>query len=407
MPSQLVSSSGCCQPCDSEPVVVNIPGPQGAAGANGTNGTDGIDSFTYTTASFFVPALGASVVVSVSNASFLPESVAGQFFVSVQGCGYLQVTDVTGLNVTLRNPAAGVLSIPNAIPTTLIPAGSLITLAGAVGPQGPAGAAGGASSAGTYIVRTPDASIPSATALNSLSAGYLKTQGSGGFGAVSTVASVPVADISGVLPIAKGGTNLSSTPTNGQLLIGNGSGFTLAQLTAGSNVTITPSAGGITIAATAPASTFSYVTFTRRVTGTPGSGAPDVGASLTKNPFSLTDFPSGSWNGIDTASGFTASTGRFTAALSGYYSIDVALMLSAYTGTASSVSFRIRKNGVTDIGPTNSQSTNSTSISGPFFIQYIDQASAGDYYEILVTTGSLNGYYVREGASFSIQRIQA
>ena len=407
MPSQLVSSSGCCQPCDSEPVVVNIPGPQGAAGANGTNGANGIDSFTYTTASFFVPALGSSVVVPVSNASFLPESVAGQFFVSVQGCGYLQVTDVTGLNVTLRNPAAGVLSIPNAIPTTLIPSSSLVTLAGAVGPQGPAGAAGGASSAGTYIVRIPDASIPSATALDSLSAGYLKTQGSGGFGAVSTVATVPVGDISGVLPIAKGGTNLSSTPTNGQLLIGNGSGYTLASLTAGSNVTITPGAGTITIAATTGGAAFNYVTFTRRVTGTPGSGAPDIGASLTKNPFSLTDFPSGSWNGIDTASGFTASTGRFTAALSGYYRIDVALMLSAYTGTASSVSFRIRKNGVTDIGPTNSQSTNSTSISGPFFIQYIDQASAGDYYEILVTTGSLNGYYVREGASFSIQRIQA
>ena len=407
MPSQLVSSSGCCQPCDSEPVVVNIPGPQGAAGANGTNGTDGIDSFTYTTASFFVPALGASVVVSVSNASFLPESVAGQFFVSVQGCGYLQVTDVTGLNVTLRNPAAGVLSIPNAIPTTLIPAGSLITLAGAVGPQGPAGAAGGASSAGTYIVRTPDASIPSATALDSLSAGYLKTQGSGGFGAVSTVATVPVGDISGVLPIANGGTNLSSTPSNGQLLIGNGSGFALASLTAGSNVTITPGAGTITIAATGAAAAFVYETFTRRVSGTVGAGAPQIGPSLTKNPFSLTEFPSGSWTGIDTASRFTAATGRFTAALAGYYRIDVALMLSADTGTSSTVSFKIRKNGTTDIGPANIQSTNSTSLVGPFFIQYIDQASASDFYEVLVTTSALNTYYIREGASFSIQRIQA
>ena len=85
MPSQLVSSSGCCQPCDSEPVVVNIPGPQGAAGTNGTNGTNGIDSFTYTTASFFVPALGSSVLVFVDNTDFLPESVAGQFFVYSQG----------------------------------------------------------------------------------------------------------------------------------------------------------------------------------------------------------------------------------------------------------------------------------------------------------------------------------
>jgi hypothetical protein len=389
------------------PVIVNIPGPRGAAGTNGTNGTNGVNSFSTTTAAFFVPALGSSVVVPVSNASFLPESVAGQFFVSVQGCGYLQVTDVTGLNVTLRNPAAGVLSIPNAIPTTLIPSGSLVTLAGAVGPQGPAGAAGGASSAGTYIVRTPDASIPSATALNSLSAGYLKTQGSGGFGAVSTVASVPVAEISGVLPIAKGGTNLSSTPTNGQLLIGNGSGYTLASLTAGSNVTITPGAGTITIAATGAAAAFVYETFTRRVSGTVGAGAPQIGPSLTKNPFSLTEFPSGSWTGIDTASRFTAATGRFTAALASYYRIDVALMLSADTGTSSTVSFKIRKNGTTDIGPANIQSTNSTGLVGPFFIQYIDQASIGDYYEVLVTTSSLNTYYIREGASFSIQRIQA
>ena len=389
------------------PVIVNIPGPRGAAGTNGTNGTNGVNSFSTTTAAFFVPALGSSVVVPVSNASFLPESVAGQFFVSVQGCGYLQVTDVTGLNVTLRNPAAGVLSIPNAIPTTLIPSGSLVTLAGAVGPQGPAGAAGGASSAGTYIVRTPDASIPSATALNSLSAGYLKTQGSSGFGAVSTVASVPVAEISGVLPIAKGGTNLSSTPTNGQLLIGNGSGYTLASLTAGSNVTITPGAGTITIAATGAAAAFVYETFTRRVSGTVGAGAPQIGPSLTKNPFSLTEFPSGSWTGIDTASRFTAATGRFTAALASYYRIDVALMLSADTGTSSTVSFKIRKNGTTDIGPANIQSTNSTGLVGPFFIQYIDQASIGDYYEVLVTTSSLNTYYIREGASFSIQRIQA
>jgi hypothetical protein len=138
-----------------------------------------------------------------------------------------------------------------------------------------------------------------------------------------------------------------------------------------------------------------------------GAGAPQIGPSLTKNPFSLTEFPSGSWTGIDTASRFTAATGRFTAALASYYQIDVALMLSADTGTSSTVSFKIRKNGTTDIGPANIQSTNSTSLVGPFFIQYIDQASASDFYEVLVTTSALNTYYIREGASFSIQRIQA
>ena len=402
MPSQLVSSSGCCQPCDSEPVVVNIPGPQGAAGANGTNGTNGIDSFTYTTASFFVPALGASVFAYVTASDFLPESVAGQFFVSVQGLGYMQVTSVDGLRLTLQNPAAGVLSIPNAIPTTLIPSGSLVTLAGAVGPQGPAGAAGGASSAGTYIVRTPDASIPSATALNSLSAGYLKTQGSGGFGAVSTVASVPVAEISGVLPIAKGGTNLSSTPTNGQLLIGNGSGYTLSSLTAGSNVTITPGAGTITIAATTAGSSFNYVTFTRRLTG-----SNLIVAATTKNPFSLTDFPVGSWANLDPSSGFVAATGRFVVPYTGYYKIEGLFNLLGSGGVARVVVF-LRKNGSNIFQTLDFNATNASPQSLPAVsFSYVDQASVvGDYYDILIQTTS-HDVSVETGSSFSVQRIQA
>jgi hypothetical protein len=53
--------------------------------------------------------------------------------------------------------------------------------------------------------------------------------------------------------IAYGGTGLTATPANGQLAIGNGSGYTLSTLTAGSNITITNSAGGITIAAAAAA----------------------------------------------------------------------------------------------------------------------------------------------------------
>ncbi len=55
--------------------------------------------------------------------------------------------------------------------------------------------------------------------------------------------------VTGTLPTGNGGTGNTATPTNGQLLIGNGSGFSLAALTAGSNITITNSSGGITIAA--------------------------------------------------------------------------------------------------------------------------------------------------------------
>ena len=51
-------------------------------------------------------------------------------------------------------------------------------------------------------------------------------------------------------PVANGGTALTSTPSNGQLPIGNGTNYTLATLTAGTNVTITNASGSITIAAT-------------------------------------------------------------------------------------------------------------------------------------------------------------
>ena len=54
-----------------------------------------------------------------------------------------------------------------------------------------------------------------------------------------------------IIAPAFGGTGVNtSAAANGQLLIGNGSGLTLASLTAGSGITITPGAGSITIAAT-------------------------------------------------------------------------------------------------------------------------------------------------------------
>jgi hypothetical protein len=75
-----------------------------------------------------------------------------------------------------------------------------------------------------------------------------------GSGTVTSVAAtVPsFLSVSGS-PITTSGTlafTLASTPTNGQLLIGNGTDFSYSTLTAGSNITITNSSGGITIAST-------------------------------------------------------------------------------------------------------------------------------------------------------------
>lgn len=49
--------------------------------------------------------------------------------------------------------------------------------------------------------------------------------------------------------VGYGGTGLTATPTNGQLLIGNGTGYTLATISAGSGMTVTNTAGGISLSA--------------------------------------------------------------------------------------------------------------------------------------------------------------
>jgi hypothetical protein len=81
-----------------------------------------------------------------------------------------------------------------------------------------------------------------------------QTINASGSGTVTSVAAtVPsFLSVSGS-PITTSGTlafTLASTPTNGQLLIGNGTDFSYSTLTAGSNITITNSSGGITIAST-------------------------------------------------------------------------------------------------------------------------------------------------------------
>jgi len=67
-------------------------------------------------------------------------------------------------------------------------------------------------------------------------------------GPITTVGTIT---LGGTLGVSAGGTGLTATPSNGQLLIGDGSGYTLSTLTAGSNISITNGAGSVTIASTA------------------------------------------------------------------------------------------------------------------------------------------------------------
>ena len=87
--------------------------------------------------------------------------------------------------------------------------------------------------------------------------------------------------VTGTLPIANGGTGLATTPANGALDIGNGTGFTRTTLTQGSNITITNAAGSITVAATIPANVSSFTAGTTGLTpNTATTGAVTLAGTL-------------------------------------------------------------------------------------------------------------------------------
>jgi hypothetical protein len=54
----------------------------------------------------------------------------------------------------------------------------------------------------------------------------------------------------GVIPVSSGGTGLSTIPTNGQLLIGNGTGYSLNTLAVGAGISVVNGVGAITLANT-------------------------------------------------------------------------------------------------------------------------------------------------------------
>ena len=143
--------------------------------------------------------------------------------------------------------------------------------------------------------------------------------------------------------IGYGGTGLTATPTNGQLAIGNGSGYTLANLTAGTNVSISNTSGGITISATPSAGgTVTSVAMTvpafLSVTGSPVTTSGTLAVSL-------------SGTALPVANGGTGAT-----TLSGY--------LFGNGTSAVTASTTIPNTAITGLGTMSTQSAGAVAITG-------------------------------------------
>jgi hypothetical protein len=75
----------------------------------------------------------------------------------------------------------------------------------------------------------------------------------------------------GILPVTSGGTGLGTIPTNGQLLIGNGTGYTLNTLGIGAGISVTNGLGTITVANTGVLSVSGGTTGLTPATATTGA----------------------------------------------------------------------------------------------------------------------------------------
>lgn len=123
-------ASCCTSSCS--PQVTEIPGAQGATGAAGSDGTDGINAFTTLTSNLTIPAVGASVSVTVADNSWM---VVGQTVFAGDGVdkGTFSVASKTGstqVSLTFLN-AQGDSSVGAVIGSggTVSPSGRVANLA--------------------------------------------------------------------------------------------------------------------------------------------------------------------------------------------------------------------------------------------------------------------------------------
>ena len=251
-------------------VTTNAQGQVTSGGVLSTGDIPALDVAQITTGTFSVSRGGTGAATLTSNGVLLGN-----------GTSAVSATSAGSADQVLRIPGAGGAPAFGAIDLTKSAAvtGALPVANGGTGassasanlvfaaPNGSAGAPTFRSLVAADVPSLPASQITSGqlalaqggTGANLSATGgagqYLKQASSGGAVSVGAIAAADVPSLdaakitTGSIGVARGGTGLGSTPTNGQLLIGNGSGFALAAIATGSNggVTVTNGSGTITL----------------------------------------------------------------------------------------------------------------------------------------------------------------
>lgn len=248
MSAALPPAPGCGDTCVAEATTL-VPGTAGAAGAAGAAGTNGVNAYTTTTAPFTMPAMAASVTVTVVTNAWM---AYGQIVAVGDPAGtspYASLragskTGTTQVSLTNIETAGGAYS-DNVAPGTIFPTGTIVS------PGGQQGQAGS----------TPATALLAANNLNDVAAAATSRTNLGlGTMAVQNAATVAITGgtVVGItdLAVADGGTGASSAAA---------ARTALGAAALGANTDIT-SLGGLT---------------TPLAVARGGTGATSAGAALT------------------------------------------------------------------------------------------------------------------------------
>jgi hypothetical protein len=292
-----------------------------------TQGTSSATNIGATTAQYYVlrlSSLAANVTITAPSVSktYLVVNADATYSATIKASGQTGVSIAPGERATVYFNGTDYIRVTSSVVSNLT--GTLPVANGGTG------------------------STTAQTALNTLAGGvtsgfYLRGNGANIALVTIQAADVPTlnqnttgtaAGLSATLAVASGGTGLTSTPANGALDIGNGTGFTRTTLTAGTGVSITNTSGAITVANTGVTS----VTGTAPVVSSGGATpAISMAAATTSVNGYLTSTDWTTFNGKQAAlvSGTNIKTVNSTSLLG---SGDVSVGVTSVTGTAPVVS---------------------------------------------------------------------
>ena len=213
------------------PTWTTITGVGTVTSVDGSGGTTGLTVSGGPITAAGTLTLGGTLAISAGGTGLGDVPTSGQLLIG-NGSGYTLAGLTAGTAISVTN-ATGSISIANTAPdqTVVITGGGLISVTGTY-PSFNIDAAEGFSGTVTSI------DVSSTVSGLTFSGGPVTDSG--------------VITMAGTLGITSGGTGLGAAPTNGQLLIGDGSGFVLSTLTAGTGISVTDATGSISIANTAP-----------------------------------------------------------------------------------------------------------------------------------------------------------